>query len=303
MGVMLYQSAEQVEGPLNIRQSKRLNRREVVGGLALAGAASLFGLGPKGAGAESTRRQNISFENIVDLTHTLTSEFPYIPVPGITFAFNKVPIATMEKQGVAANRWEIHEHIGTQIDAPSHFLAGGMSLDQIPVTNLIASLAVIDIRQRAGGDADTMVTVDDIEAWEKRYGRLPQGAAVFMNSGWEARVNDPTAFVNMDSSSMMHFPGFAAETAAFLARERQVVGIGVDTLSLDAGRDKEYKAHKVWLGAGKWGVECVANLHQVPPSGAIVFVGGVKVDGATGGPVRLIAIFPSAARRRERSPR
>jgi kynurenine formamidase len=270
----------------------RWSRREVGSGLALAGMASLVGVRAEGAMADVARRRIISFENIVDLTHTLTPEFPYIPVPGITFPFSKTAIATIEKHGVAANRWDIHEHIGTQIDAPSHFIAGGRSLDQIPVRNLIAPLAVIDVRERARRHADATVTVDDITAWEKRYGRLPHGAAVFMDSGWDAKVNDPAAFLNMDGSSTMHFPGFAAETAAFLVRERHVVGIGVDTLSLDPGRDKEYKAHKVWLAADKWGVECVANLHHVPPAGAIVFVGGAKVGAATGGPVRLIAFHP-----------
>jgi kynurenine formamidase len=283
-----------------MRRVAHWSRRAFVNGLALAGAVSVLGKRAEAAAAEIARRQIISFENIVDLTHTLTREFPYIPVPGITFPFNTLAIATIEKHGVAANRWEIHEHIGTQIDAPSHFIAGGMSLDQIPVRNLVAPLAVIDIRERASRDADTIVTVDDIKAWEKRYGRLPQGAAVFMNSGWDAKVNDPKAFLNSDDSNVMHFPGFAAETAAFLARERHVVGIGVDTLSLDPGRDKEYNAHKMWLAAGKWGVECVANLRHVAPSGAIVFVGGVKVGGATGGPVRLIAFHPSEARKRER---
>lgn len=178
-----------------MRRAARWSRRAVVNGLALAGAVSVFGKRAEAATAEIARRQVISFENIVDLTHTLTREFPYIPVPGITFPFNKIAIATIEKHGVAANRWEIHEHIGTQIDAPSHFIAGGMSLDQIPVRNLVAPLAVIDIRERASRDADTIGTVDDIKAWEKRYGRLPQGAAVFMDSGGDAKVNDPKAFL------------------------------------------------------------------------------------------------------------
>jgi kynurenine formamidase len=121
--------------------------------------------------------------------------------------------------------------------------------------------------RRASRDADTIVTVDDIKAWEERYGRLPPGAAVFMDAGWDAKVHDAKAFINTDDLNTMHFPGFAAETAGFLVRERDVVGIGVDTLSLDPGRDKAYSAHKVWLAADKWGVECVANLRHVPPSG------------------------------------
>lgn len=235
----------------------------------------------------------ISTENVVDLTHTLDENFPFIPIPGITFPFKKMPIATIEKMGVAAYRWEIHEHIGTQIDAPSHFFADGLSLEKMPVRNFIAPLAVIDISERARADADAAVTVEDIKNWEKKYGRLPKGAAVFMYSGWEARVNDARTFVNMDGANTMHFPGFSPEAAGFLVREREVVGIGVDTISLDPGKDKEYKAHKVWLKAGKWGVECVANLKQVPPAGATVFVGASKVGGATGGIVRVIAAFPS----------
>jgi hypothetical protein len=102
-----------------MRQAARWGRREFVSRLTLAGTASLVGVRPDEPAAEVTRRQIISFENSVDLTHTLIPECPYIPVPGITFPFNKIPIATIEKQGVAANRWEIHEHIGTQIDAPA----------------------------------------------------------------------------------------------------------------------------------------------------------------------------------------
>ncbi len=242
-----------------------------------------------------TNSNTVSIENVVDLTHTLTEDFPYIPVPGITFPFKKTPIATIEKLGVAAFRWDIHEHIGTQIDAPSHFFVDGLSLEQMPVRNFIAPLAVIDVSERARTNADTTVTIEDIKNWEKKYGQLPKGAAVFMYSGWDAKIKDAKAFLNLDGTNTLHFPGFSPEAALFLVRERDVVGIGVDTISLDPGNDKTYKAHKVWLAAGKWGVECVANLKQVPPVGATVFVGASKVGGATGGLVRLVATFPSSA--------
>jgi kynurenine formamidase len=242
-----------------------------------------------------TNSNSVSTENVVDLTHTLDENFPFIPIPGITFPLKKTPIATIDKMGVAANRWEIHEHIGTQIDAPNHFIADGLSLDQMPVHRLIAPLAVIDISERAKKDADTSVTVEDIQKWEKKYGRVPPGAAVFMYSGWDAKVSDGKSFINMDNTNTMHFPEFSPEAAEFLVRERDVVGIGVDTISLDPGRDKEFKTHKAWLKAGKWGAECVANLKSVPPAGATVFVGASKVGGATGGLVRLIAAFPSSA--------
>lgn len=237
----------------------------------------------------------VSIENVVDLTHTLTEDFPYIPVPGITFPFKKIPIATIDTLGVAANRWEIHEHIGTQIDAPTHFIKNGLSLEQLPIRQLIAPLAVIDISERARTNSDAAVTVEDIKNWERRYGRLPKGAAVFMYSGWEAKIKDSKAFLNADAANTLHFPGFSPEAAGFLAVERETVGIGVDTISLDPGNDKTYKTHKAWLAAGKWGVECVANLKDVPPVGATVFVGASKVGGATGGLVRLLATYPSSA--------
>ena len=231
------------------------------------------------------------FAHVVDLTHTLTEETPYIPVPGITFAFKKTPIATVAKNGVAAYRWEIHEHLGTQIDAPNHFFDDALSLERLPVASLVVPLVVIDVSGRAASKADTSVTLADIEAWEQRHGRIPNQAAVFMKSGWEARIQDAKAFVNADASGAMHFPGFSAEAAAFLARSRDVAGIGVDTLSLDPGLDATYAAHKAWLATGKWGVELVANLPSVPALGATVFVGATKVAGATGGPVRLIAVW------------
>jgi kynurenine formamidase len=237
--------------------------------------------------SQATRR----FAHILDLTHALDEDTPYIPVPNITFPFKKTPIATVAKNGVAAYRWEIHEHLGTQIDAPSHFFEQGLSLDLLSVERLVVPLVVIDVSVRASSNPDTSVAVADIEAWERRHGRIPADAAVMMASGWDSRIKDAKSFVNADTSGAMHFPGVSPEAASFLARSRRVSGIGVDTLSLDPGLDVTYAAHKAWLATGKWGVELVANLRQVPPVGATVFVGAVKVKGATGGPVRLIAVW------------
>jgi kynurenine formamidase len=244
------------------------------------------------SGAAPTRAQSPGpFAHVVDLTHALDEHTPYIPVPNITFPFRKTLIATVGKNGVAAYRWEIHEHLGTQIDAPNHFFDDGRSLDLLPADSLVVPLVVLDVSARAASNPDTSLTVADIEVWERRHGRIPERAAVMMASGWDSRVNDAKAFVNADASGAMHFPGFSPEAASFLARSRQVSGIGVDTLSLDPGLDVTYAAHKAWLATGKWGVELVANLRQVPPVGATVFVGATKVKGATGGPVRLIAVW------------
>jgi kynurenine formamidase len=258
----------------------------------LLSAVSLAVVCSQGEFAQTTLEVAVPrFAHVVDLTHALSEETPYIPVPGVTFPFKKTAIATISRNGVAAYRWEIHEHLGTQIDAPSHFFDDALSLERLPVASLVAPLVVIDVSTRVASNADTSLTVADIETWERRHGRIPRQAAVFMTSGWGIRIGNAKAFVNRDDSGAMHFPGFSAEAATFLARSRDVAGIGVDTLSLDPGLDTTYAAHKAWLVTGKWGVELVANLSDVPPSGATVFVGATKVTGATGGPVRLIAVW------------
>jgi kynurenine formamidase len=278
--------------PISIQNVRLENERQKFGAvLAILAIAILnFMMGCEPAHNEHVTR-TISIANVVDLTHTLTPDFPYIPVPGITYPFAMKPIATLEVDHVAANEWRIHEHLGTQIDAPNHFIATGMSLEQLPLKSLIVPAAVIDIRERARKNPDTELTVDDILAWEKKHGPLPENVCVFMYSGWETRIGDPKTYLNMDSTNTMHFPGISLKAAEFLIEERDLAGVGVDVISFDPGWDKQYRTHKAILGAGKWAVEAVANLGQIPPSGATVFVGATKVGGATGGPVRLIAVW------------
>jgi kynurenine formamidase len=234
-------------------------------------------------------------EHAVDLTHTLDERFPFIPVPGITFPFGLAPIATLDAHGVAANRWQIHEHLGTQIDAPSHFAKGGRSLEQLRTEELRAPLAVIDIRARAQRDADAQVTVADLLDWERAHGPLPPGAAVVMNSGWQAHVGDAARYIGLDAAGVKHFPGFSLESLEFLLRERNIWGVGVDTISFDPGNDGKYLGHRALLGADKLALEAVANLDRVPAAGAMLDIGAVKVRGATGGPVRLVARWTGPA--------
>ena len=270
--------------------TNRKTGTRVAAGLSIA--LTMLAISSSATSTQSAKPARVPrFEHVIDLTHTLDEDTPYIPVPNITFPFKKIPIATVAKDHVAAYRWEIHEHLGTQIDAPNHFFDGGLSLDRLPADSLVVPLVVIDVSARVATNPDTSLTVADIEAWERQHGRIADRAAVMMASGWDSRIKDAKAFVNADASGAMHFPGVSQEAATFLARAREVSGIGVDTLSLDPGLDVTYAAHKAWLATGKWGVELVANLKEVPPVGALVFVGAAKVKGATGGPVRLIAVW------------
>jgi len=234
---------------------------------------------------------SLRVSNVVDLTHTLNSAFPVIPIPGLTFPFKQTPIATIEQFGVFANKWEMIDHNGTHIDATNHFNPLGYDLKDTPLRSLIAPVAVIEVKERAAREYDTAVTIDDILAWEKKHGRLPRHSAVFMDSGWDSKVGDIHSFLNIDSSNTLHFPGFPEETIQFLLTERDISGVGVDTISFDLGPDKTYKAHKALFKGGKWGIENIKNLGRIPRSGATVFIGATKVEGASGGPARLLGLW------------
>ena len=110
-----------------------------------------------------------------------------------------------------------------------------------------------------------------------------------MNSGWDAHVRT-AKFRNSDDAGHLHFPGFHVEAAEFLLTEREVVGIAVDSLSLDVGSTKDFPVHTRWLGSNRWGLECIANLAELPPQGATIIVGGPKIAGASGGPSRVFAL-------------
>ena len=199
-------------------------------------------------------------------------------------------VATVENDGWFEAILTIDEHTGTHIDAPAHFAADGDTVDGIPADRLVAPLAIVRIADRAAADPDALLSVDDLIAWERRHGRLPAGAFVAMDSGWDRRAADPPAFLNRDDTDVMHYPGFDPDAAAFLVEERDIVGIGVDTLSLDHGPSSSFPTHLVVLPAGKYGVEALAKLSELPPVGATIVVGALTHAGGSGSPVRALGL-------------
>ena len=271
---------------------KGVGRRKLVklGAMTVATAALAGQLGTRAAHAEAhgAPARAVNIDNIVDLTHVLSRSTPIWPgSPTIAM----IPMATHEKDGYFGNQLVVMEHHGTHLDAPLHFAKGGWSTDQLPASALVAPAVVIDIRPKAAGSPDAAVTMDEIRAWESAHGRIPDGAAVLLNSGWAARINDQDAFRNTGPDKMMHFPGFDKEVAQFLLAERSIVGVGVDTLSADLGNSQTFDVHNTLLPANKWVLEAVANLENIPPAGAHIFVGVPKHAGGSGGPARVIAAW------------
>lgn len=226
--------------------------------------------------------------HVRDLTHTLSPDFPVFPHYA---PFRVRPLTTVERDGVAAGELRFAEHTGTHLDAPAHFFASGATAEHLPVESLVAPLVVVSIAERAARDDDAVLTPDDLWAWERRHGRIPAGAVVAVHSGWESRLHEPGRYLNADAAGVLHSPGIGREAAAFLVEEREIAGAATDTLSLDRGASTEYEAHRVLLGAGKYGLENVAALGRVPPAGAVLVVGAPKHAGATGGPARLLALY------------
>ncbi len=260
-----------------------LTRRGFFKGAAAVGFAATAVAPAEAAPAPQLRR----FRTVVDLTHTMSPEFPtFFGVPGIEFRKQ----FDFKKDGFNLNWWNIVEHAGTHLDAPIHFSENGATVEKLAIDTLVAPLAVIDVRSRGAQNADYELSRQDLFDWEKKNRRLPDGCCVAMLSGWGDHVGDAAKFTGKDTAGVFHFPGFSAAATEWLIAERKVAGIAVDTLSLDPGPSKDFRTHHAWLPSGRWGLENVANLDKVPAAGATLMVGVAKVKDATGGPARLIAL-------------
>ena len=256
---------------------------------ATASLATQLGSRATHASAQGAPLRQVSLDHIVDLTHVLGPTtpllYPLLPKLGL------VNLATHDKNGLYANQLVVSEHHGTHFDAPIHFARGGQSTADVPAHTLVAPAVVIDIREKATRNPDAELTMDDISAWEGQYGRIPDGAAVLLNSGWGSRFDDEDACRNVGPDGLGHYPGFSPEVATFLRDERSIVGIGTDTMNVDRGVNTGFEAHKILMAVNTWMLEGVASLGEIPPSGAYLFVGAPRHAGGSGGPARVIAVW------------
>lgn len=232
--------------------------------------------------------------DVVDLTAPLSSDTPILRLPepfANTINFQLEQISRYDDAGPFWYWNNIHtgEHTGTHVDAPGHFTPGGRLAPELRVDELVTPAVVIDISTRAAGDPDTVVTIDDVRAHEQRHGRIPDDAAVLMNSGWAARIGDPEAYRGADAAGTLHFPGFGADTCEWLLEHRRIRSLGVDTLSIDPGVSTTFDTHLLLTGANRYGLENLAHLDRLPPTGATIVVGVIPFEEGSGGPARVFA--------------
>jgi kynurenine formamidase len=276
------------------RRPHRVGRRSLfrLGAASTAGiaaGAALTNAASAGSTDSSLATSLSSSPRVADLTHLLGEDFPvFYPLvdqPVIE------QVRELEVDGFNANQLTINEHSGTHIDVPGHFSEGAPTVEQLPVEWLVSPLAVVRIADRAARDPETLLTVDDIRRHESRHGRLPARSFVAVDSGWWRRVETPGAFLNEGSDGVFRFPGISPEAAAFLVDERDVVGAGTDTSSLDGGVAATPLTHQTLLPAGKYGIENLAGLDSAPDRDAILVVGAPKHRGGFGGQIRALALY------------
>ncbi|CAD5123632.1 DgyrCDS11961 [Dimorphilus gyrociliatus] len=228
---------------------------------------------------------------IIDMTYTFNSDTYYWPG---SKNFNRTVIfkGSTGKFWYYANEMEFAEHGGTHLDAPSHFYKDKWNVDDIPIERLIAPVYVIDIKSKAEKDSSALLETEDIQAFEKNNNvKIERKSIILMNSGWQERLGNKTLYFGNDknNASDFHFPGFHPDAAEWLIKERDIVGIGVDTASVDHGPSSDFLTHVAISKGNVYGLENVANMDKIPKMGAKLTVLPMKIGKGSGGPVRILA--------------
>ena len=197
----------------------------------------------------------------------------------------------------SSNTLTTAEHGGTHVDAPIHFAEGQTTMDELPLERLMGAVAVVDVSEGATDNVDYQVSVADIEAWEARHGRLPPGIIVLLRTGYGQYWPDRLKYMGTDERGAgavpkLHFPGLHPDTARWLVAERNVNAIGLDTPSIDYGQSSLFESHRVLFAENIPAFENVANLDQLPATGAYVIALPMKIEGGSGGPLRIIGLVP-----------
>lgn len=241
---------------------------------------------------------------VIDLTQTLGPSTPVIGLPPQFASSPGVTIETLSRFDDKGPAWywntiRMGEHTGTHFDAPIHWITGkdlpNNACDTIAPRQFVGPACVIDVTSKVATNEDFLLMPEHIVAWEERNAKIPAGAWVLLRTGWSTRI-DPAAFLNVRADGP-HSPGFHKSASALLAHERDVLGVGVETVGTDAGQagtfDPPFPNHGIMHGAGKFGLASLRNLDRLPPTGAIVIAAPLKLQQGSGSPLRVLAIAPA----------
>jgi kynurenine formamidase len=257
-------------------------------------AALLLSLAGVPAAAQAP--MDLDRARVVDLSYAFDERTLYWPTAPSGFKLERLAFGPAPGGFFySANAYAAPEHGGTHLDAPIHFAEGRRAADELPLEQLIGRAFVIDVSAKADANPDYTLTREDVAAFESRHGTIPKGAIVLLRTGWGSRWPDRKRYLGDDrpgETSNLHFPSYGRDAAQFLVQTRQVGVLGVDTASIDHGPSKDFMVHQIAAAANVPGLENVANLHELPPTGAWVMALPMKIAGGSGGPVRIVALLP-----------
>jgi len=232
--------------------------------------------------------KTVTYRQVIDLSHPI---HPQIPLwegdPPVEFE----TVAQLDSDGYYLRRFAMGEHSGTHINAPNSFFADAVGIDAYRPDSLIVPAIAIDIQTQAATNPDYCLTIDDVLLWEKEYGQIPENSVVLLHTNWQARWHNPKAFLNQDEHGH-HFPGFGADTTRFLLAERAIAGVGSDTHGVDSGQDTSFSTNKQVLANQGIVLENLANLDQLPPRGATLILGILRLQNGSGSPLSILALIP-----------
>lgn len=232
---------------------------------------------------------NITYSRAIHLSHIIDS---YIPQwqgdPPVEFEI----VAELHNDGYYLRRFSMGEHSATHINAPNSFHLDGVGIHEYSAESLVVPAVVIDIREQTLVNPDYVLYVDDILTWEERYGKIPAGNVVLLYTGWQEKWLDDNAFFNQDTQGSMHFPGFGGNTIQFLLEERQIAGVGIDTHGVDSGQDSTFATNRLVLEKPRIVLENLTNLDQLPPIGATLAIGVLRLRDGSGSPAGVLALVP-----------
>ena len=236
--------------------------------------------------------------SMVDLTHSFDENTIYWPTEK-DFEHDAAFVGVTDG-GWYYSAFSLHtaEHGGTHMDAPIHFSEGKWAADEVPLSSLITPVVVIDVSAESADNKDYRLSVEAIEQWELKHGRVPEGATVLMNTGFSQYWPDRERYMGTvkrgaEGVAALHFPGFSAEAATFLMEERRIVGVGLDTPSIDFGPSKDFIVHQLLFENNVIGLENLANLSALPATGAYLIALPMKIRGGSGGPLRAVGLVPT----------
>ncbi|HNU06930.1 MAG TPA: cyclase family protein [Pyrinomonadaceae bacterium] len=227
----------------------------------------------------------------IDLSYDFSAETIYWTTDD---GFRKETVAEGKTpQGYYYSSYKIStpEHGGTHLDAPIHFAENGRPADRVPLTDLIGPAVKIDISVKASADRDYAMTVNDVAAWEKKNGRIPDGAIVLIQTGYGKFWPDRTKYMGLEGE-VKHFPSLGPDAARWLVANRKIRAAGIDTASIDVGVSTTFETHVALMTKNVPAFENVANMDKLPEKGFQIVALPMKIKDGSGGPLRIVAFLP-----------